>query len=179
MCSTVAAQELTLRKDCEAGFRRFIQMAQSGALGADVSNANVSVDGKRVEVELVRVNAPSTSLRLTPKQSAQTLSRYFDIIPDDGTPASDAERVGKALDAAFAEDPFAIVGLEGSRGDDPIPGVLAAWEYGGWHGVARVLERRLMVLASVRYTVTVVVALAIGICASVGLLWVSLSPPRS
>lgn len=177
--STAAAQELTLREDCEAGFRRFIQMAQRREMGDDVTNANVSVDGKRVDVELVRSNAPSTFLRLRPKQSAQTFSRFFDVVPGAGASSRDAEHVGHALDAAFAEDPFDIVGLEGTPGDDPIPGLRAAWGYGGWRGVTRVLERRMMVLASVRYTMTVFVGLVIGVFASVVLLWASVSPPRS
>lgn len=176
--SHVSAQELTLQKDCEAGFRHVIRLAQTGVLGADVANANVRVDGQRVELELVRTDAPNKVFRLAPKASAQVFSRYFDIMPSTGAAATDAERIGRALNAAFLEDPFVIVVTEGSRGDNPIPSILAAWGYGGWHGVARVLERRMMVLATARYTVAVIAFLIVGMCASLAVLWGSVPPPR-
>lgn len=172
------AQEVTLQKNCEVGFRALIRDAQSGRLGADVTNANVRVQGKLVEVELVRANAASLLFRLTPKASEQVYARYFDIAFGVGATAADAERLGRGLNAAFDADPFVIVVSEGGRVDDPIPAVAAAWRYGGWQGVARVIERRMMVLAGVRYTVAMVVFLALGISGCVALFWLSPAPLR-
>lgn len=176
--SRAPAQELTLQKDCETGFRELMRMAQHGALGADVRNANVRVDGPRIDLELVRADAASTFFRLGPKASDQAWSRYFDISLGPGAALADAERVGRALNVAFTTDPFVLVVMEGGRGDATIPGVVAAWRYGGWYGVARVLERRMIALVSVRYTVIVILALAAALGASVMVLALSLSPPR-
>lgn len=172
------AQDVTLQQDCEIAFRKLIQDAQSGRLGADVTNANVRVQGKVVEVELVKANAASLRFRLTPKASEQMYARYFDIASGLGATAADAERLGRALNAVFDTDPFVIVVSEGGRLDDPIPSIAAAWRYGGWQGVARVIERRMMVLASVRYTVTMIVFLAVGLSGCVALFWLSPPPIR-
>jgi hypothetical protein len=178
MTAPVSAQELTLHRDCETGFREIIRLAQTGRLGEDVVNANVNIDGNRVEIELVRAHGPAGVLKLTPKQSAQSASRYFDIAVGPGGSRLDAQRVGAALDAVFVVDPFDILGLEGTPGDEPIPGIAAAWGYGGWRGVARVLERRMMVLASVEYVAGVSAGMGVGVLAGLVLLWTSLSPSR-
>jgi hypothetical protein len=173
IASSAAAQELTLSRDCEVGFRRFIQMAQQGRLGDDVTNANVSVDGDNIEIELVRAHAPAKRFRLKARQSGQIGSRYFDIALGSGASSADAERLGRALDLAFVSDPFVILGDEALRGGAALPGIFAAWRAGGWHGVVRVLERRMMVLASVRYTMAVTALLGVGVLASLLLLWLS------
>jgi hypothetical protein len=171
-----AQDDLTLSTACEAGFRRFIEMAESGRLGDDVTDANVGVAGNRVRVELVRSGAPMAILQLTPKRSPQTISRYFEVVPGDGASATDAERVGRALDDVFGEDPFQIRGLEGSPAGDAMPSLVAAWASGGCRGVLRVFERRMAVLASRSYTIAVIVALAVASLASLALLWGSVPP---
>jgi hypothetical protein len=175
--ATPAADDLTLTKDCEAGFRRFIRMAQTGQLGDDVTNANVGVEGNQVRVELVRAGAPAQLFSLAPKRSPRAASRYFEVVAGAGATASDADRVGRALDQIFAEDPFHIVALEQPPGN-PIPTLAEAWALSGWRGVVRGLERRMMVLASLPYTIGVIVSLAAGVLASLVLLWVSPVPAR-
>jgi hypothetical protein len=166
-------RELTLSKDSESGFLRLMHMAQTAQLGADVINANIGVDGEHVRVELVRRHAPIAVLRLTPKRSAQTVCKYFDITPGEGATASDVARVGKALDDVFTGDPFQILGHEESFGAVPHPTLTEAWEYGGWRAVLRALEVRMMVPASLEYTVGVIVLLALGVLASLLVLWLS------
>ena len=174
--ASAVAQDLALTKDCEDGFQRFIHMAQSGQLGEDVTNANVGIVGNRVRVELVRTGAPIKLLLLTPKSSPHTICRYFDVAPGDGATARDVGRVGAALDEVFGADPFRLPGLEESLGGDPIPSLAGAWAYGTWRGVLRVVERRMMVLASLTYTAGVIVVLALACLASLALLWGSLPP---
>lgn len=165
------AQELTLTQDSEESFRRFIHMAQSGTLGDDVRNANVALEGAQARVELVRDAAPGKLLVLTPKRSQQTVSRYFDIAPGENATPEDVRLVGRALDACFGEDPFQFAGLEESLAGGPMPGIGEAWTYGGWQGVLRVFERRMMALASLEYTVAISIALAVGFFASLIVVW--------
>jgi hypothetical protein len=165
------AQDLALTADCEDGFQRFIHMAEQGQLGADVSEANVGVFKTWARVELVRRGAPTKVLLLTPKATPQVASRYFDIAPGDGADAADVRRVGRALDEVFTSDPFHLPGLEEVVPGSPIAGVTDAWRYGGWRGVLRVLEQRMMVLVSLQYTVAVIAALMVGSLLSLLLLW--------
>lgn len=174
----VNAQELTLTTDSEESFRRFISIAQSGKLGDDVSNANVALIGAQARVELVRGGAPVKVLVLTPKRSKQTVSRYFDIAPGENATSEDVQLVGRVLDECFTEDPFQFAGLEESLAGGPMPGIGEAWTYGGWRGVRRVFERRMMTLASLEYTVAVSVGLLLGFVASLGVLWVT-NPRRA
>ena len=179
VCSlSAAAQDLSLTRDCEVGFRQFINLAEAGRLGTDVSDANVAIADNQVRVELVRAGAPNKLLFLTRKRSLESPSRYFDIALGEGATADDVDRVGKALDEVFSSDPFQIIGLEASPDGDPIPSLIEAWRQDGWRGVARACERRTMVLASVRYTVGVIVLVALALLLSLALLWGS-RPPRS
>lgn len=170
---TVAAtaQDLALPKDSEDSFLRFIHMAQGGALGDDVTNANVNISETGTRVELVRAVGSAKILLLSPKRSQQTTCRYFDIAPGENATASDVARVGRVLDECFLDDPFQFAGLEESLSLSPVPGLTYAWAYGGWRGILRVVERRMMGLASLEYTVGVIVALSLGFVASLALLW--------
>jgi len=179
VCSvSAAAQDLSLTRDCEVGFRQFISLAEAGRLGTDVSDANVAIADNQVRVELLRAGAPNKLLFLTRKRSPESRSRYFDIALGEGATADDLDRVGKALDEVFSSDPFQIIGLEASPDGEPIPSLIEAWGHDGWRGVARAYERQTMVLASVRYTVAVIVLVALALLVSLALLWGS-RPPRS
>jgi hypothetical protein len=173
-------RDLALTKTCEVGFQRFIQMAQAGMLGSDVTNANVGVFKNHARVELVRSQAPNILLQLTPKQSTATNSRYFTIEPGEGATASDVVRVARALDEAFSEDPFELAYdfFNASRSGDPIPGLGAAWVTDGSRGVLRALSRQVAALVSLTYTIAVLAALAMALVASLLLLWGS-TPPRA
>jgi hypothetical protein len=173
--------DLALTKDSEAGFERFLHMAQTGQLGKDVSNANVGVFKNYARLELVRGNAPKKVFLLTPRTSATRVCRYFTIEPGDGATASDVARVGHALDEAFGEDPFQLAYdfFNAPPGGDPLPSLVDAWESGGWHGVVRGLERRMAALAGIQYTIAVIVALTVALLASLLLLWASGGPPPS
>lgn len=172
-----AAQELTLTQDSEESFRRFMQLAQQGELGADVHNVNIRVDGVTARIELVRDGAPGKVLVLGPKRSAKAASRYFDITPGDEATATDVAAVGRALDRCFLDDPFQFAGIEESLASGPPPSFRDAWAYGGWRGLLRVGERRLMAPASLEYTVAMIAALAVGFTMSVLVLWSA--PPSS
>lgn len=175
--AAASAQDVTLTEDCEEGFRQLIRMAQGGRLGDNVTNASVAAVGSQVRVELVRAGAPATVLMLTPKRSPRAVSRYFDVAPGDGATVRDVERVGRALDDVFLEDPFRTLGYERLPDSGPIAPFADAWAYGGSRAVLRGLELHMMVLASLRYTVVVIVAVALGVLATVVLLWGSI-PPR-
>jgi hypothetical protein len=82
------------------------------------------------------------------------------------------------LDAIFTADPFGVLGLEETLSNTRIPGFVEGWRYGGWREVVRVFERRMMVLASLRYTIAVSVALAVGLLATLAVLW-GAAPSRS
>ena len=166
-----SAQDLMLTEACEDGFRQLIQMAQTGRLGEDVVNANVGVEKVRVRVGLVRAAAPSKVIWLAPKRSAQSLARFFDVTAGEGAAEDDLVRVGRALDEIFRQDPFVIAGFETAPGGEAIPALVDAWTNGGWWGVVRVFERRMMAFASVTYTKGVLVVLAMGLAASLALLW--------
>ena len=167
----VMAQDMVLTKSCEAGFRRFIGLAEGGALGDDVTTANVAALGDHARVELVRKQGPVKVLVLKPKRTPHSIARYFDIEAGVNANADDVARVGGALDQAFAEDPFGILGLEAPATTGSVPGIGEAWAYGGWTAVLDALERRMMILAGLRYTVGVIVALGLGTLASLVLLW--------
>src|SRR6185369_10702197 len=113
-CMTASAQEPTLSKDSEDGFRRFMHRAQSGELGEDVVNANVALMGAQARVELIRRDGSPMVFVLTPRRSSVAVSRYFDIAPGENATAERMARVGRALDACFIEDPFQYAGLEES-----------------------------------------------------------------
>jgi hypothetical protein len=174
-----AAQDLVLNKDCAQAFERFIQMAQSGGLGDGISNANVGVFATHARVELLRPGKPTAVLVLRPKRSPHMISRYFDVEPQAHAGGGDLERVGRALDQVFREDPFQIPGTQESIARGPLPGPVEAWTYGGWRGVLRMLERRMMSLASLRYVVAIAGALVLGVCACLVLLWGGDPPTRS
>src|SRR5437763_4219192 len=121
VCSlSAAAQDLSLTRDCEVGFRQFINLAEAGRLGTDVSDANVAVADNQVRVELVRAGAPSKLLFLTRKRSPESPSRYFDIALGEGATADDMDRVGKAVDEVVPSDPFEIVALAPSPDGEPM-----------------------------------------------------------
>jgi hypothetical protein len=160
-----------LTEACEQGFRQLIRMAQNGRLGEDVTNANVGVEKIRVRVELVRAGAPSRVVWLAPRTSAGALSRFLDVTVGEGATEADLVRVGKALDEVFRDDPFVVAGYEAHPSGDAIPAFAAAWNQGDWREIVRVFERRMMALASVEYTAGLLVALAIGLAASLALLW--------
>ena len=172
--------DLALTRDSEVGFQRFIHMAQTGQLGDDVTNANVGVFKNHARVELVRGAAPLKLFLLTPKNATQTISRYFSIEPGDGATASDVVRVGKALDAAFGGDPFQLAYdfFNATLGGDPIPSLAEAWTNGSWRGVRRGLERLMVALAGLPYTIAVIVALVAALLASLVLLWGSMPQGR-
>ena len=175
--SEVLAQrwrDLALTTDSDAAFERFIHMAQTGELGADVTNANVGVIKNHARVELVPAPGASRKLfLLTPKDATQTLCRYFNIEPGEGATASDAARVGRALDAAFGEDPFQLAYdfFNAVPGGAALPSLADAWRRSGWSGVLHGLERRTVGLAGLPYTVAVIGALAAALVASLWLLW--------
>lgn len=167
-------RDLALTEDSATAFERFIQMAQRGQLGDEVVNANVGILKNHVRVELVPAPGAQRKLfLLTPKDSTQTLCRYFNIDPGDGATASDAARLGAALDAAFADDPFRLAYdfFNAVPGGDPLPSLAAAWHNSGWKGVLRGLVRRTVALAGLPYTVAVIGALAAALLASLWLLW--------
>jgi hypothetical protein len=171
------AQDLMLTEACEEGFHRLMRMAQEGRLGADVTNANIGVEKIRVRVELVRGTAPGKLIWLKPRSSAAARARFFDVSAGAGATEDDLERVARALDEIFVQDPFVVAGFEAVPAGDPIPELAAAWTHGGWRGVLRALERRTMALASIEYTIGVILVLAVGLAACLVLLWGS-SPPR-
>lgn len=173
--TTASAQSLGLTTDAEEGFRRFIRMAQTGQLGDEITNANVAIEHDHVRLELVLDARPAQVFRLT--RAADTTGGYFDVAPGEGADASGAGRVASALHVAFRENPYQVVGLEESYASGPIPGLIEAWADGGWRGVARAYERRLMVPASLGYTIGVIAVLALAMLASLALLWGSV-PPR-
>ena len=121
--------------------------------------------------------APARRTSCCFSRASARLSR-FDIALGHGATADDLDRVGKALDEVFRSDPFEIVGLEASPDGEPISSLIEAWGRDGWSGVARAWERRAMVLASLRYTVGVIVLVALALLLSLALLWGS-RPPRS
>ena len=163
-----AAQDLTLGADSEDGFRRLMRMAQTGQLGDEVVNANIAIAHDRVHVELVGPGGDSKHLTVT--RSPLRGAGFFAVTAGDGASASDAERVSRALDAAFDRDPFRVAGLEETAGDTVVPGLADAWRDDGWRGLARVGERRMMANAGRAYTVGVIVLLAAGLSVSVILL---------
>ena len=171
-CQPVSAQDLALTTESEFEFQRLIHSAQTGALGDDVTNANVFVLKNRVRVELVRTGGASKTLLLRHKASAQSWCRYFDIEPGEGATPADAARLGKVLDAAFAEDPFHVAwDFFGVYAHEPIPSLAQAWRDGGRKGVQRVLESYLIAATGVGYAIAVISAVAVGLSASLVLLW--------
>ena len=107
--------------------------------------------------------------RLT--RAVDTSGGYFDVAPGESADAGAARRVASALQVAFRENPYQVVGLEESYASGPIPGLIEAWADGGWRGVAGAYERRLMVPASRGYTIAVIVGLTVATLASLALLW--------
>ncbi len=83
-----------------------MHMAQTGAFGPEVVNANIAIDGSSARVELVRGPPPNQTFVLTFKHSRRAASRYFDIEGGEGTTPADVARLGRAIDEAFEAAPF-------------------------------------------------------------------------
>ncbi len=173
-----SAGDVMLTRYSEVGFLQLMHLAQNGQLGDDVVNANIGVTKDHVRVELVRTGAPSKVFLLCPKSAAHGSSRYFDIEPGEGAAASDVERLGRALDRVFAENPFQLAPdfFNGSPHGEGMPGFADVWRAAGWRGVGRLLERRMVSLASLRYTIAVIGGLLMSVLASLSLLWGSAPP---
>ena len=154
----------------EEGFRRFMGMAAAGHLGADVYGANVGVSRGPTRIELLRRDAPPKILLLTAKRSRQSHSRYFDIIAAEAAGATDVARVGAALDAAFAGNPFRPTGVELPPGF-AAPGWLDSWSNDGWRGLVRAAELKMMGRSGLPYTIAVMVALTVLSITGTALLW--------
>jgi len=170
--ASVSAQDLVLPTDSEAGFVRFMRMAQSGGLGHDVTNANIYIDGAVARVELVRSQPPNTVVMLSTKSTQQTVSRYFDISAADHATAADVALVGRALDAAFDNDPFQLAsGFFDAVPGPPLPSLWDAWQEGGWRGVVRTLQRHIAALVGLPYVLAVIVTLTVGLAAALVVLW--------
>src|ERR1043166_3987190 len=90
-------RDMALTKDAEVGFERFLHMAQTGQLGADVRNANITVFKNHARLELLRGDAPKQVFLLTPRSSTTAASRYFSIEPGEGASAADVEGVAPGL----------------------------------------------------------------------------------
>lgn len=172
----LAAQGQALTKDCEPGFQRFIDMAAAGQLGEDVIDANVGVMGDQVRIELVRQGVPSKVLRLTVKRSRHTISRYFDIVPEERADENDVRRVGEALDRVFSQDPFQLAGIEALPGEMPATTFMEAWTSRRWKGVQQGVEQRMMTLITLPCTVAVIVLLGMALLAGTLLLWIAVPP---
>lgn len=154
--SVGAGSQPVLTPDSERSFLRLMQMAQTGAFGPDVVNANVGIDGNAVNVELVRATPPNQRFVLTFKTRARGDSRYFDIEGREGTTPADVARLGRAIDEAFDASPFQY------PSDDD--------RAGGTQGPAQPS------MASKRYTVVVTVVIAAALGLGLLLLWGSAPP---
>jgi len=175
--ASVSAQDLVLPKDSEAGFLRFMQTAQSGGLGHDVTNVNIYIAGPVARVELVRLQPPNPVVVLTTKSAQQAVSRYFDIAAGDNATAADVALVGRALDAAFDNDPFQLSsGFFDAVPGPPLPSLWDSWQDGGWGGVDRTLVRHIAALVGLPYVLAVIVTAAAGLAAAVVVLWTATPP---
>ncbi len=176
--ASVSAQDLVLPKDSEAGFLRFMRSAQNGGLGEDVTNVNIYVDGPAARVELVRSQPPNPVIVLTTKSERQGVSRYFDIAAGDHATAADAARVGRALDAAFDDDPFQLAsGFFDAVPGPPPPSIRESWREGGWSAVYRTLQRRFVALVGAGYVLATIATLTAGLMICVIVLWTATPPP--
>jgi hypothetical protein len=166
-----AAAQRPLTPDAEAGFRQLMRMAQAGELGSEIANANVGVERERVSVELVRADGSTQRFTLTARGAAPAASRFFAIAAGAGASEDDVARLGRALDACFAHDPFDLGDdFFAADQDGGVPTLGEAWASDGWHGAGRALLRRMASPAGLRYTVAVIALLAIGVLASVAIL---------
>jgi hypothetical protein len=170
--------DLTLTKDCEQGFRRFVEMAQNGRFGSDVEDVNVGISAKQVQIELVRRDAPSKHFLLSAKRSTHSISRYFDVVPGEGSTVADAEQIGRALDEVFLESPFVLPAISRPRNAAPASGTAGTWSSDSWMGLLHGAAWRMMGPASLEYTVGIIVALVLGLLATLVFLWTAQPPPR-
>ena len=115
--------------------------------------------------------------RADPEALADTRSPVLRCRARRRRTAADAERVGSALRRGLPEDPFRPIGLEGSPAGDPIPSLVEAWADGCVERSPAHARTPDDGSASVQYTIAVIVALAVGLFASLALLWGS-APPR-
>jgi len=118
-------QPAVLTADSERGFQRVMHMAQTGAFGRDVVNANIGIDGSAVHVELVRNAPPNQVFVLTFTKSTRGASRYFDVEGGEGTVPADVARFARAIDEAFDASPFQCLSRDdhGDRPASPQPSV--------------------------------------------------------
>jgi len=166
--AAAGAQEAGLTKNSEVGFRRVMEAAQRGRLGSDVVGASVGVEADRARVELVGADGSRRVLLLRRRTSEAAPSRYFEIEPGSGAGAADAAALAAALDEAFTYDPYQVR----SYGAAPsLPGVAEAWRHGGWSAAVRVLAGRAAVPAGLAYQVAVLIGTALGLAASLVVLW--------
>lgn len=170
--------DLILTKDCEDGFRRFMEMAQEGRFGNDVEDMNIGIDPKQVQIELVRRDAASKHFLLTVKRSTHAVSRYFDVVLGEGATLADAAQIGRALDEVFPESPFVLPAIGRARNAGPASGTAGTWSSDSWMGLLHGVAWRMMGPASLEYTVGIIVALALGLLATLVALWIPRPPPR-
>lgn len=180
-CAAAPTLGLMLTRYSELGFLRLMHMARHGQLGGDVVNANVGIVKDSVRLELVVRGVANRVLLLMPAGPDDRASRYFHIEPQQGASAEDVARVGRALDEAFGDNPFQIAPgfFNVVPGRERMPDLAEVWEYAGWRGVLLVGERRIAEVASLPYTVTVILVLVGAVAASLFLLWASPPPDRA
>lgn len=179
MSQTAAAQDMALTRDAEAGFRQLMHRAETGGLGPGISGANIGVVKTQVRIELVSPGAPPRVLLLRRATTQDASSRYFAVEAGDGATPADVAALARALDEIFVGDPFQVMNAEEAPANAPQLSFAEAWKYGGWDGLRHALERRMRARAGRTYAAAAIAALALGLCATVALLWAPASPQRT
>src|SRR5262249_32786033 len=126
----------------------------------------IGINGDTVRVELRAPGGATKVLLLTRADHAGTASRYFNVSAGDGAAASDVGLVGKVLDRVFTADPYQVLPPPPSQ--NPVGGGPLGSD---GRGVRALLARHASDDAGIRYTVIVVLGLALGLCACLFVLW--------
>ena len=168
--SDVSQPQLVLTKESEEGFRGFMDMVHNGKLGPDIRETNISVSGSSARLELLRESGPNMVLRLSQPSAGTGFSRYFDVQALENASANDCARVGKLLDEVFTSSPFEDMPLRSQPAPDGARPASNVGAETAWQSAWRALQFRLMLPASLRYTIAVIILTGVGLLASIVIL---------
>jgi len=166
------AQGLILTPNAEPGFRALIEGCSTGRAGADVNNADVSIEKAFVRVDLIRRSGGKKSLRLLAHHDGATpwKSRYFDVQLGEGSTEADALRMVALLDDSFQRDPFQVAVFADESGGGGA-GLSASWRQDGFRGLFVAFLSWTVKPVSRLYLVPVIVFHALALLACLALLW--------
>jgi hypothetical protein len=162
-----------LTQESEAVFKTVLTAAQTGKLGPGVKNANITILGEKVRIELVLTTGKKGFvLTHPPAEGASQPPRFFTLAPDADAVRADAARLIAILDEVFTSDPW-LEPVDWFNHDPVIKGGAPVDPYrrDGFRGLVASLGRRFVSHASRRFTIGLLAVLISLLAGGTTMLW--------